>query len=212
MDGLSLIFFVVVGAFLGVPMLLAGVYRIVETTPQLRALLETGPAMRAHNPTIRPVAMFAAPGLTWAKKAMKAAGNVLSAIGSVVSFLLRYWQPIALIVVVFVAWQIGSKFVGMFRPDRESARVRIETQVARTETKIATQAIESAERTHIITREVVRIVEQADSEISNAVEDNDFAQLYRAYRDGYERVWDNGAGDAPADAPRLRGLLAFSAG
>lgn len=216
MDGLSLIFYVVVFAFLGVPLALAGVYKLVEVSPQLRALVEGRAQLREHNPTIRPVAMFAAPNLTAAKKAIEGAGNVLGAIGSVVSFVLKHWQPLALIAVVLIAWLIFKPFFGfvggMFRPSPEVARARIETQVARTETKIATQAIESAERTHIITREVVRIVEQAESEISDAVSDTDPGELYNSYRRNYELLWSDGAGDAPADPPRIRGLLTFAAG
>lgn len=76
------------------------------------------------------------------------------------------------------------------------------------ERDIATDvAIPGMQRTLETERRNAAIVADAEREIANAVTQEDFDAVHRAYLAAYERVWDDaGESVAPADAPGLRGL------
>lgn len=170
-----------------------------------------------------PRGLLGQPTLTPPKKAI----NVLGAFVRVIGFVWKYRKLILIgLVLAFLFLGVGPLMracttlpfgIGESREELRAERddALHEADMRQIEGDIAVNvAIPGAERTHRVERAVERTIEQAESDITHAVADQDFDRVFASYRDAYERVWnDSGDTSAPApDAPRLRGMLPISAG
>jgi hypothetical protein len=102
-------------------------------------------------------------------------------------------------------------FIGKSR-DTLQAELKVEranVAVAEHEARLAQRAGELALETEQDARRVDRVIAQAEQEIEDAVEADDFDRLYDAYRRAYGSVWDDlgeGRPDPDAGGPeRVRG-------
>lgn len=110
------------------------------------------------------------------------------------------WVRLAAIPLVIAGvWGIVSYVEGRGADRERLKQARNDLSVAELETKLATQAVELAEQTHKDGDRVRGVVEQADEEIADAVEQADFDALWSAYSDAYGRVWGGPSGEDGAD-------------
>ena len=184
----------------------------------LRSRFTVAPSLRTAS-----LGLLGKPALTPPKKAI----NVLGAILRVIGFIWKHRKLILIgLVLAFLFLGVGPLMracttlpfgIGESREELRAERddALHEADMRQIEGDIAVNvAIPGAERTHRVERAVERTIEQAESDITHAVADQDFDRVFASYRDAYERVWnDSGDTSAPApDAPRLRGMLPISAG
>lgn len=160
----------------------------------------------------------AKPKVDWAK----GAGNILAFFGKLIAWCVSNPIPAiaAVILIVLVVWRpfapvvnfvkcpfggAGILWCAQSRAELQEALKdeRDNTRVAQLETQVAALSAQLAENSANDRRRVDRIVAQANEEIDNAVEAVDADQLYRVYRDAYERVWnDLSPAGEPNSAPR----------
>lgn len=105
---------------------------------------------------------------------------------------------LAIPLVVAGVWAIVSYIEGVGAGRERLEAERLNTEVAKHEADLGAFSAELAERTQTRARRADAIVAQADQDLEDAVSQDDFDALYRAYRNGYDGLWDD---LRPSDSP-----------
>lgn len=140
----------------------------------------------------------------------RAVANVTGFVTGLVGFLVRYWKPIALVLLALFILGLmrgcslpfdWGKSKGELRLERELAEAN--TRLAQHETRLSELSRDLAVNSERDRSRVSTIISQANEDIDNAVEAVDPEQLYRVYRDAYDSVWlDLSPTREPNSAPR----------
>jgi len=129
---------------------------------------------------------------------------------SIASVFAWCWKYRALIVVVsaglFVFGLLRGCSLPFFGKSRDTLQAELKVEranvaVAEHEARLAQRAGELALETERDAARVDRVIAQAEQEIEDAVEADDFDRLYDAYRRAYGSVWDD-LESSPDPAPR----------
>lgn len=182
------------------------------------------PARAEPTPTQELVAAANATTRTPAKPVnwTRALSNILGFFGKLIGWCIQH--PIlavaALVLIVVVVWRPFAPVIDFVRCPFGGAGIlwcsqtkaelrealkdeRDNTRIAELEARVGALSAQLAENSANDRRRVDRIVAQANEDIDNAVEAVDPDQLYRVYRDAYDRVWnDLSPADEPNPAPR----------
>lgn len=140
-----------------------------------------------------------------------AAKNVAGAVGKVIAWIARNpW--LALIVCVVVAYLLAFGFNGPFDWGKSKDVLRLEREIAESRAEFESlradlnaYAAKRGDKTQAEERRVSVVVSRGQEEITNAVAQNDFEALYRAYADSFGGVWNDPGGESPHENPAPRG-------
>lgn len=113
------------------------------------------------------------------------------------------WAILFLLLFVFGVGALRGCVPFDFAKSRDTLRAernaeRLNTEVAKHEADLGALSAELAERSQTRARRADAIVAQADQDLEDAVSQDDFDALYRAYRNGYDGLWDD---LRPSDSP-----------
>ena len=106
------------------------------------------------------------------------------------------WAILLLLLFVFGVGALRGCVPFDFAKSRDTLRAernaeRLNTEVAKHEADLGALSAELAERSQTRARRADAIVAQADQDLEDAVSQDDFDALYRAYRNGYDGLWDD---------------------
>ncbi len=145
----------------------------------------------------------------------------LPSIGAVLAWFWKWKAPILIVSAALFVFALmrgcSIPFIGKSR-DTLQAELKVEranVAVAEHEARLAQRAGELALETERDAARVDRVIAEAEQEIEDAVEADDFDRLYDAYRRAYGSVWDDlgeGRSDPNAGgAAPVRGARSHSA-
>ena len=140
----------------------------------------------------------------------QALGNILAFFGGVLAWMAR--NPVLAIgLVLLVAFLLFGRSCSPFEFGKSRGELRLERQIAEANTRIAEHeaalgalSARLSENTARDARRVDRIIANANEELDHAVQAVDPDAVYRAYRAGYDSVWNDLSfeGGPDTDPPR----------